>query len=619
MQGSEDTKPSNNVTQRSQDSINIPDLMALLRKLEGLPEALMMATDALVKETVQAQAKAEKVTKQFEKDLERFERDRNIQLDNHKEAFDSMKGRIDALHQKWVVAHSEAMRPGVTDAASLDLTNGILRQVTPTRNSSKEREEDRKAKVAKQLTTLRQGSVSFEDLKNKPSGSALARGHSNHTVGTQNTMVSEETSRSSLRRLQVMGYGNLAAKLTAPVRMPTSQRKTLLAKLVAGDEFNGFFSLVIIINTIVLGIETNYSLTNTMEHPDKIAELGWAKAVNITLTSLFIVELILRVAAEQLYFILGESRLWNLFDTAMVCTALMDEIVSNVGGNNISFFRVIKILKMGRAVRIFRVFRFIRDLRVMVTSLVASLISLAWALVLLAILIYCSSVLLCQGVVEHFRENQVNAFDHAKFEEFYGSLGMTMYTHVMAISGGLDWYALVYPLNIVSRWHAGLFTFYILFVVFGMLNVLTGVFVDRASELSHMDRDLVIESQKRKVREICMDLKKIFDEIDVDHTGFITWKEFKQYSHREDVLRYMAIMDMNIEEARELFHMFDIEGTGNISIDNFIEGCMRVKGHARNLDVLHIQEDVRKVKDMVMVIGEQLNSFIQLEQEIIAE
>jgi len=261
--------------------------------------------------------------------------------------------------------------------------------------------------------------------------------------------------------------------------------------------------------------------------------------------------------------------------------------------------------------RVLRLFHFFRDLRLMVSSLFLSFRSLSWALFLMLLLIFCVSVMLCQGVSEYITNEKA---DHTwltdTLNQYYGSMLRTMFTLILAITGGRDWYELIIPLYFVSPFYSTMFVFYELFVLFGMLNVLTAVFCDRASELSHLDRDLIVESEKFKLEHTKESLKTLFREADADNSGYISVTEFQLYCEREDVQEFFATMDMPMEETKDIFHVFDVNRSGRVNIDAFVNGCLRVKGHAKNLDILHILDAVQKVAKNLSHVDKSLTGFI---------
>merc|ERR1719191_1059782 len=104
-----------------------------------------------------------------------------------------------------------------------------------------------------------------------------------------------------------------------------------------------------------------------------------------------------------------------------------------------------------------------------------------------------------------------------------------MFSLTLAISNGTDWKQLSEPLGMIHWGFELLFIFYVLFVIIGVLNVLTSVFVERAREQSRLDRDLKIQSEMQESQALLTELKVIFEEVDTDGSGQITWEKFKEY------------------------------------------------------------------------------------------
>merc|ERR1719410_1343867 len=102
-----------------------------------------------------------------------------------------------------------------------------------------------------------------------------------------------------------------------------------------------------------------------------------------------------------------------------------------------------------------------------------------------------------------------------------------MYTLLAAITGGVDWTEAVTSLESISTIYRCLWTFYIVFVVIGVLNVLTGIFVERACEFSSLDKDLVVQSEMKRNENFLVEMQKLFDEADTNGSGRVTWQEFK--------------------------------------------------------------------------------------------
>ena len=55
------------------------------------------------------------------------------------------------------------------------------------------------------------------------------------------------------------------------------------------------------------------------------------------------------------------------------------------------------------------------------------------------------------------------------------------------------------------------------------------------------------------------------------------------------------MVDIPDYEATDLFHLMDVNRNGSVSIEEFIEGCLRVKGEAKAKHLLAMQYDMHRI------------------------
>merc|ERR1719498_1184564 len=95
----------------------------------------------------------------------------------------------------------------------------------------------------------------------------------------------------------------------------------------------------------------------------------------------------------------------------------------------------------------------------------------------------------CNYIEEHNYDHDVRE----SFNYWYKSVPHTMFSLLVAVSGGTDWIDVMEPVRNISVIYQAAFTLYVLFVVIGVLNVLTGVFLESATQFS--DRDLTVQKE----------------------------------------------------------------------------------------------------------------------------
>ena len=135
-----------------------------------------------------------------------------------------------------------------------------------------------------------------------------------------------------------------------------------------------------------------------------------------------------------------------------------------------------------------------RKLRIILHLIVNSMLSLFWVLIILAGVTYVFAILLTQGATEYLNSPDDNLLaDHADMRYRFGSLFSTMYTLFQCITGGMNW-------GDASRLvrHPGEFVIigYVCLMMFAVLNIVNGVFVDGAIDLANRDRETMLQKQK---------------------------------------------------------------------------------------------------------------------------
>jgi len=309
--------------------------------------------------------------------------------------------------------------------------------------------------------------------------------------------------------------------------------------------------------------------------------------------------LIIRAAAERWAFIFGENWAWNLFDSGLVTEAIIDLVLQNSAGPDFSFARILRLVRFTRVLRILRAMRSFQTLRVMVFSIVSSMMSLLWVFLLIFFMIYFFAVFFASGIAEWFTittegDLRVDSMPDG-LEEKYSSILDIMMSLFMCISGGDDWSVMVTPLYEVNRFYVMLFVVYVFFMAFGVLNVVVGHFVDNAARASEKDRESVVKNELRQEKEYALKMHSIFRDADKDGDGQLSWTEFEEYLSNGTAAAYFSTAGLDANIARTLFLLLDVDDTDKVGIEEFIGGCMRLKGSARSLDVNMLLYETEKM------------------------
>lgn len=88
-------------------------------------------------------------------------------------------------------------------------------------------------------------------------------------------------------------------------------------------------------------------------------------------------------------------------------------------------------------------------------------------------------------------------------------------------------------------------------------------------------------------------LYALFQFLDDDGSGCITMGEFNREIDNPKVQLFFGGLGVDHEDAKELFAAISDDGDHDISLCQFIHGCMHLKGAAKSLDMLAVLHDIR--------------------------
>lgn len=437
------------------------------------------------------------------------------------------------------------------------------------------------------------------DKKKMPTNVSLAI---NDYIHHASTMEGENQKRRSQAREK--SRRSLMNRSTTDIRFDEATgfiKKTMA--MVRSVEFEFFFAIMILSSSAFVGVQVEYAAS---ERTDK--EPTSFEIVQNTYAIIFAVELILRILANgfRVFYKPGEWA-WYWLDTLIVLSSLVEFIISlaNLASSkenqanmkNMSTMRIARIVRVTRLIRVFRIVRivrFVRALRTLVQSIIYTLRSLVWAMLLLALVIYVFGILFTQATTDYVLGEDY--IEDLVLEKYWGSMSSSMMTLFKSIAGGISWTTVTDALTDVSWGWTMLFVVYIIFAYFAVLNVMTGVFCQSAIESAQRDQDMVVSQQLKMKERYVNQVTKLFKDIDNDESGCITIQEFEDHLENKNVKALFDSLELEIDDAWTLFSLIDTDGSHVIDIEEFVDGCVRLRGSAKSIDVARLSYENKWVR-----------------------
>jgi len=341
--------------------------------------------------------------------------------------------------------------------------------------------------------------------------------------------------------------------------------------IVGNKVFESFACLLIISDAIIMGVEVELS---THEEND----LDVFLYIRAAYAAMFTVELLLRLCQKRCAYFTEDGG-WNNFDAAVTTVGLVEVILEETTRSSLfaSQVRTVRIVRIVRIFRMFRILRFFRSLRVLMYSIVCTMQSLAWTMFLLLVIMYLFAIVFTSAATSN-REIEDLQF-------WFGDVVTSILTLFKSATGGVSWQEVVVPLESAMWLWVALFIVYIAFVQLTVMNVVTSVFCQNAIEGAQIDKDLMVATVQSSKEESVKQLREIFENMVLDKDGLLTLVDLERAIEDDQVQAFFTTLDLTVSEAWDLFKLLDADESGGVSIEEFVNGCLRLKGTARAMDI----------------------------------
>jgi hypothetical protein len=409
-------------------------------------------------------------------------------------------------------------------------------------------------------------------------------------------------------------------------RTPSIIKSPALMTAVESWWFEWAVLALILLNSIFIVLTMDYMARNTLNEPPAFMQVS-----EYIFFALFVVELGLRIVCQGHSFYrrtLPDDKTnhlfyWNVFDTSIVFLQAV-EVAAEVSargsasqikfGRNLSFFRILRLLRIVRLVRLAKVSNFFSELRMILYSVTKSLPLFCWSVIAIGLGCFMFALFFTETVLyvrlyerDYQRQNNgqstINPDTLALLELRFGDVGTSILSLFQAITGGYDWGEVSDALKEVDIVLGFIpFLVFVIFALIAFMNVITGLFLEAATERAKEERE----------RFLLRNARDVFKRADHNSNGTITWPDFEQAVRHSDIHSFFDAIDLDVTEANSLFELLDTSGDGSISAEEFLCGCLRLRGAAKALDLLVLSRDIKdhcaENKDHIMINRESAES-----------
>eukprot|EP00930_Biecheleria_cincta_P045297 TRINITY_DN31229_c0_g1_i1.p1 TRINITY_DN31229_c0_g1~~TRINITY_DN31229_c0_g1_i1.p1 ORF type:complete len:801 (-),score=145.85 TRINITY_DN31229_c0_g1_i1:209-2554(-) len=401
-------------------------------------------------------------------------------------------------------------------------------------------------------------------------------------------------------------------------------------------------AVVILMNTLAFGMSTELV-------PDSLL---W-EILEVLFTIVYLVEACLKLhVVGSRNFFCGSERYWNWLDMGCLITSVIDLSVTYTaqalaGGSKeeMSGFTLVRLLRLARLARLMKALRFkmFRELKLMVMGVVSGIRVLAWAVVMLIMLLYVIGLAMKMMVGDN--------------EPEFSTVIASMCTLFRCFTDGCSAYngtPLAERLRFAYDWpaFAGFFLLYIL-ICGGVFNLIMALFIDNVvnTQGERKQQDLSDSAVHTEIalKEVLTRLlmhralqNGIPDEVVEEVKGFgepivmgklnhstvraqfdclcagdiqISKNAFAVWLNDENFCEVLEQAEISISNKAILFDTMDADMGGTLTADEVFVGLMKLRGPVTKTDIVGVSLRVRRIVALLQqssVIMESLNASLDV-------
>jgi voltage-gated sodium channel len=359
--------------------------------------------------------------------------------------------------------------------------------------------------------------------------------------------------------------------------------------------FNLAVGGLIALNALTMGLETDAR----GQDGDDVSSIWYF--IELIFCCLFLAELCARLYYHRLTFFTNiHGKWWNMADFVIVMISVLDTfLLTPIGtGGGMRIISMLRFIRLMRLIRLIRLMRLFKELWLVASGLFESAKTLCWVAIMIVCFLYICAIFTTLVIGkndklydQYFLDSK--GWDH---EVYFGTVSRSMFSLFQIVTFE-SWSERI--VRHVMQKQPAMVLFFIVFIAissFGLLNIVVGVVVESTLHTSENDESKVKRAQERDRQRVFDHLREIFEGADEDGSGTLTLAEVQKAIAKPEIYNKLKMIEFPVEDPKQIFMLLDYDNTCELSIDEFISGCIRMKGQAKSKDLLAAQVAVDTMK-----------------------
>jgi len=317
-------------------------------------------------------------------------------------------------------------------------------------------------------------------------------------------------------------------------------------------------------------------------------------------TSMFTLELAVRFRMR------GRACLrdcWDALDVMIVVCLWIQQAIRLMNNSPLWIEWDISILRMYRVVdwlsSVSKRIEALMELRLLLKVVGSTVRSVLWFWLFTSVMTYFGSIVLLHSThdVCHPEDGSMGDRHHLLCEHF-GTFWKTYWSCLKAMFGGLLWGDLIDILEVAPGICQVTLAMLVAFEKISVLNLILGMLLQVHA---HDDKDLeiMVAEEERRTARFIEAMSEVFQEIDTNKSGGLSKTELELALEDPKMNALLRCFKLEMHDACCWFDLLDVHKTNTIQLEDFIAGCLKMRGGAQAKDMLWLQMQIDTLSESV--------------------
>jgi hypothetical protein len=340
----------------------------------------------------------------------------------------------------------------------------------------------------------------------------------------------------------------------------------------------------------------------------------WFDTVDSVFSTFFLVELVARLIAFRINFLINSDKLFNWFDFVIVSISNANRFTEiGINANVLRVVRLCRLLRMFRAIKALTMFM---ELQHYLVTLTSSLKVALWAVLIFAFGTFLAALTCVEFMLSLADHNDPAVV--AIIQSRYNGIDSAMLSMVYSATGGLPWGLDAMAQGELVPMVRTTITMYVMVNVFVLFPIVHGEFVLKILEIRNSDSNLRMSERMEHADFFIRDFCKRSRASGYSLNDRLDCEGLDEYMKRTEIEHFMMANQLELV-ASEVLPIFDDQGDGLISVKEFIYGCQWLKTVAKPTDSLYLSEQLETIrrdahtqKDKVSVLSRRVEQLVDM-------